>query len=112
MKARVKATKEIVEVDLPFISASEEIVYARVGSAQVYAQDELDFDVQGEDIIDYWEKLHHQYAGMAMQGMLNNSYLAGEFRRDPNNGIEDMSKIITKAAVIYATALVEKLKNE
>ena len=61
---------------------------------------------------DYWEKLKHQYAGMAMQGMMNNSFLVGEFKKDPNNGISDMSNIITKAAVIYATALVEKLKNE
>ena len=61
---------------------------------------------------DYWTRLEHQYAGMAMQGMLNNSYLAGEFRKDPNNGIEDMSKIITKAAIVYAHALVEKLKEK
>ena len=60
----------------------------------------------------YWQKLKHTYAGMAMQGMLNNSYLAGEFRKDPNNGIEDMSKIITKAAAVYAHALVEKMKNK
>jgi hypothetical protein len=70
MKARVKETGEIIEVDLPFISASKEIVYERVGSVQVYAQDELDFEVQGENIIDYWEKLLHQYAGMAMQGII------------------------------------------
>lgn len=61
---------------------------------------------------DYWTRLEHQYAGMAMQGMMNNSYLAGEFRKDPNNGIEDMSKIITKAAAVYAHALVEEYKKE
>ena len=68
--------------------------------------------VQKKDEPDYWTRLEHQYAGMAMQGMLNNSYLAGEFRKDPNNGIEDMSKIITKAAAVYAHALVEKMKEE
>jgi hypothetical protein len=62
--------------------------------------------------LDYWTRLEHTYAGMAMQGMMNNSYLAGEFRKDPNNGIEDMSKIITKAAAVYAHALVEKLKEK
>ena len=98
MKARVKATGEIIEVDLPFISASKEIVYDRVGSVQVYAQDELDFDVQGENIIDYWEKLKHQYAGMAMQGFLARYNV--EFDK-----IADWS-------VEVATALVEKLKNE
>ena len=99
MKARVKTTGEIIEVDLPFISASKEIVYDRVGSVQVYAQDELDFDVQGENIIDYWEKLKHQYAGMAMQGILaaNATFTADD---------------TAKWALEYAHALVEKLKNE
>ena len=101
MKARVKATGEIVEVDLPFISASKEIVYDRVGSLQVYTQDELDFDVQGENIIDYWEKLKHQYAGMAMQGFCINP----DYRDKPWDRIAE-------DATACATALVEKLKNE
>ena len=68
--------------------------------------------VQKSDEPDYWTRLEHQAAIAAMQGILNNSYLAGEFRKDPNNGIEDMSKIITKAAAVYAHALVEKYKKE
>jgi hypothetical protein len=100
MKARVKATGEIVEVDLPFISASKEIVYERVGSVQVYAQDELDFEVQGENIIDYWEKLLHQYAGMAMQGIL------------ANYGVEPLADDAAHDAYNYAHALVEKLKEK
>lgn len=65
----------------------------------------------GNSFLDYWTRLEHQAAIAAMQGMMNNSYLAGEFRKDPNNGIEDMSKIITKAAAVYAHALVEKMKE-
>ena len=103
MKARVKATGEIVEV------APQIECYYYESDGIPYWCDELDFDIYNDD---YWEKLKHQYAGMAMQGMLNNSYLAGEFRKDPNNGIEDMSKIITKAAAVYAHALVEKLKEK
>ena len=61
---------------------------------------------------DYWTRLEHQYAGLAMQGLLGNRILAGELVKDNNNGIKDMSEAITKAAVIYATALVEKLKQE
>ena len=106
MKARVKATGEIVNVynwgDPTF----------RADNGEVYQKSGLDFDVEGENNPDYWDRLLHQYAGMAMQGMMNNSYLAGEFRKDPNNGIEDMSKIITKAAAVYAHALVEKMKEE
>ena len=96
MKARVKYNNEIIDV------------------IQVGTETHL-FDLNNVEFLDnpqdYWTRLEHQYAGMAMQGMMNNSYLAGEFRKDPNNGIEDMSKIITKAAAVYAHALVEKMKE-
>lgn len=50
---------------------------------------------------DYWEKLKHQYAGMMMQTLL----------ADPTCAcISYVSK--AKAAIEYATALVEKLKGE
>ena len=101
MKARVKATGEIVEVDLPFFSASKEIVYERVGSVQVYTQDELDFDVQGENIIDYWEKLKHQYAGMAMQGLI----LTASKHMGTDQEVAQWAKE-------YAHALVEELKKK
>ena len=101
MKARVKATGEIVEVDLPFISVCEEIVYKRVGSIETYAQDELDFDLQEENIIDYWGKLKHQYAGMAMHSLLSNT-----------KRTEYLSKEIAEMSDRYATALVNRLKEE
>lgn len=120
MKARVKATGEIVEVivkEIPQYSIQGEntggpieyLVKRFYDGENYYRYDELNFDIES---FDYWTRLEHQYAGMAMQGMMNNSYLAGEFRKDPNNGIEDMSKIITKAAAVYAHALVEKLKEK
>ena len=115
MKARVKATGEIVEVIQvgSYINEFGALVGDyKTSDGIMYSSYELDFYIEDNIIIpDYWEKLLHQYAGMAMQGMLNNSYLAGEFRKDPNNGIEDMSKIITKAAAVYAHALVEKMKE-
>ena len=49
---------------------------------------------------DYWEKLKHQYAGMAMQGMLSNP----DYRDKPWDRIAN-------DAVSAATALVNKLKN-
>ena len=106
MKARVKATGEIVEVDLPFISASKEIVYERVGSVQVYAQDELDFEVQGENIIDYWEKLKHQYAGMAMQGIASSYEAMREISKE-----RDIPQYVANMAFGLAHALVEKMKE-
>ena len=106
MKARVKATGEIVEVDLPFISASKEIDYERVGSVQVYAQDELDFEVQGENIIDYWEKLKHQYAGMAMQGIASSYEAMREISKE-----RDIPQYVANMAFGLAHALVEKMKE-
>ena len=110
MKARVKATGEIIE-----ISEDCSYVYAEHYDKS-YNLNELEFlDVKEKSFPkddDYWTRLEHQAAIAAMQGMLNNSYLAGEFRKDPNNGIKDMSNIITKAAVVYAHALVEKLEEE
>ena len=114
MKAIVKATGDIVDVHRLCMSSQGDIWQKKSGKE--YFAHELDFDVKEPPKPrynpDYWTRLEHQYAGMAMQGMLNNSYLAGEFRKDPNNGIEDMSKIITKAAAVYAHALVEKMKEE
>ena len=130
LKARVKATGEIVEVEQAntyrFNDGSFVEVFRDLNTDALYFGRDLDFDIEGkfaetclngikQGVVydpDYWTKLEHQYAGMAMQGMMNNSYLAGEFRKDPNNGIEDMSKIITKAAAVYAHALVEKMKEE
>lgn len=105
MKARVKATGEIVEV---YFYGKEGYDYVCNDKEECYERGELEI----LDEPDYWTRLEHQAAIAAMQGMLNNSYLAGEFRKDPNNGIEDMSKIITKAAAVYAHALVEKYKKE
>ena len=109
MKARVKATGEIIEI-IPY-SGFEDYDYYDPETKLPWLKSQLSFDVTDSNP-DYWTKLEHQYAGMAMQGMMNNSYLAEEFRKDPNNGIEDMSKIITKAAAVYAPALVEKMKEE
>lgn len=109
MKARVKATGKIIEVSQGIYSP-----YQYVGdNGAIYTDEDIEILQEVLDSTpDYWTRLEHQYARMAMQGMLNNSYLAGEFRKDPNNGIEDMSKIITKAAAVYAHALVEKMKEE
>ena len=47
----------------------------------------------------YWEKLKHQYAGMAMQGILSHM------------GCTVAPDWVAEEAEAYATALVEKLKN-
>ena len=125
MKARVKATGEIVCVLQTHNGDYEEFV-----THNLYCPDELVFDVTDKDAIynkgwadgwdeavkseipkihprlkgsdpDYWEKLKHQYAGMAMQAYITR-------HDDDRFYIDDLAN----DAVNFATALVEKLKEE
>ena len=97
MKARVKATGEIVEVNIDYRQDADYVST----SGQLYQQRELDFNVENKDP-DYWEKLLHQYAGMAMQGYIIAAHLS-HFSFCEN----DM-----KDCVSMATALVNKLKGD
>ena len=96
MKARVNETGEVFQV-LGVIS----------NNGDGYALDEVDLYCDETDNInikvseDYWEKLKHQYAGMAMQGMCINP----DYRDKPWDRIAN-------DAISAATALVEKLKND
>lgn len=90
MKAIVKATGEIIELcNIGFDKNGNE-----------YCRDELDFIDDFEP--DYWEKLKHQYAGMAMQQMVNHV----------NTGYEYVYEETAIVALNFATALVNKLKEE
>ena len=64
-----------------------------------------------KDDPDYWTRLEHQYAGMAMQGMLNNSLLITGLLK-VNKSHEDIVAEVTGTAIRYAHALVEKMKEE
>ena len=105
MKARVKATGEIVNVynwgDPKF----------RADNGEVYDRCNLDFDVEDKDNPDYWEKLKHQYAGMAMQGMLTNEKMMLDLHRAFGKD-ESMDITISEFAIDIANTLVKKLKNE
>ena len=98
MKARVKATGEIVEVAYHGLG-----VYIDMNQwDKEYNFDELYLDKEEKEYTpDYWEKLKHQYAGMAMQAYITR-------HDDDRFYIDDLAKY----AVNFATALVEKLKNE
>ena len=98
MKARVKATGEIVEVH-----TSDNADYVD-RNGKYYWEHELFFgslDVSSYDDPDYWTRLEHQYAGMAMQGICANpSY--------------DEASYATMAdvAIRAARALVQELKEK
>ena len=93
MKARVKATGEIWT-----FSQIDEITFKSAINGHLYSAEELEFLEPSVFSPDYWEKLKHQYAGMAMQG-----FLAG--------GMENTYEYIAEFSINQATALVEKLKN-
>ena len=74
-------------------------IYADVTHTTKYYEYELDFDT----VYDYWTRLEHQYAGMAMQGLLANHYITDRI---------DISVLITEAASTFAKSLVEKMKEK
>lgn len=90
MKARVKATGEIVD-----------------GNAMVSFQGD-DFYLKELEAIqddpDYWTRLEHQYAGMAMNALL----LTNNIR---NGDLEGMRECNTNAMAI-AYALIQELKEK
>ena len=57
---------------------------------------------------DYWTRLEHQYAGMAMQGLCANT----KFMRDHEDDFQCNEGMIAVYAKDIAHALVEKYKKE
>ena len=95
MKAKVKATGEIVEV----MYSTEMGVGTSNGVYLVQDLEEIESD--------YWTRLEHTYAGMAMQGFLSCS----QWEVTPRNGMS-LQEATASAAYDFAHALVEKLKEE
>jgi hypothetical protein len=91
MKARVKYNNEIIDI------------------VQVGTKTHL-FDLNNVEFLDnpqdYWTRLEHQYAGMAMQAMIEDGknfiYLDGSTRYEH----------LTDTSMAIAYALVEKLKEK
>lgn len=101
MKARVKATGEIWT-----FSQIDEITFKSAINGHLYCAEELEFLEPSVFSPDYWERLKHQYVGMAMQGLMAIlPNIGGIEGRSPKQEIVDM-------AIDTATALVEKLKSE
>ena len=74
MKARVKATGELIDVEKTILRGGEcyiNITGEKIGS--LYMKYELDFGSNCDYDPDYWTRLEHTYAGMAMQGLCANS---------------------------------------
>ena len=118
MKVRVKATDEIIEVDAVrrFSNArGNYIVYIDVRTFKEYDKEEVDTkdlttlaEVRHMHTVDpdYWTRLEHQYAGMAMQGLM--SYVE---QITPKKGRSFCDEIVDISFTV-AHALVEKYRKE
>ena len=118
MKARVKATGRVIEV-MNVMSEDGNGIWEDISGVSTkptqYYNYELEFielpkALQNNDL-DYWERLKHQYAGMAMQGILSNPEAFGKIVSYYED--DDMvNKVIASKSLALATALVEKLKEK
>ena len=129
MKARVKATGEIVEVMQVYDKGKPSFERLDVLDTKVikYSIDELDFSEEigltrgeywealggkAEPIYpDYWTRLEHQYAGMAMQGILSNIDLLMSLAKKKADDYP-AKYTVAEFAKDCAHALVEKYKKE
>ena len=102
MKARVIATGKIVDV---YESCNEDFPWTDKTGDKVWKTEELIFLEDTENNPDYWTRLEHQYAGMAMQGLMSMPVYG-------SNGSEIDQDAVIECAMEYAHALVEKYKRE
>lgn len=105
MKARVKATGELLEVRHKNTGTEYSYVCDMQGECgTMWKESQLEFL---EDDPDYWTLLEHQYAGMAMQGILSN-----EIHTKHLPLAKDLNDMIIGVSRYIAHALVEKYKKE
>ena len=102
MKARVKATGKIVEVE-EYHKYLETGWKYRDNAGTLYKPSALYFS--DEAVIDYWTRLEHQYAGMAMQGLVTRGEVLG-------SSVQEIAREIAEISCEIAHALVEKYKKE
>ena len=105
MKARVKATGEIIEVFQ--YGKYHFLEYIGEKTGRLFLAEELDLL---DSYPDYWTRLEHQYAGMAMQGLLNNNLLSSVLLKTGTTH-EDYINEVVNVADEYAKALITRMKN-
>ena len=105
MKARVKATGEIIDGSA-MVSFNGDDFYL---NELEMIQDDSEKTLYDELDEVYWANMKHQYAGMAMQAILSSNVMMEILSRRDNGTMEDE---VAMEANDYATALVEKLKSE
>lgn len=106
MKARVKETGKIFDV------------YGVVNkTCDGYGLGEVELMVDDKDSFNYdmtpayWERLKHEYAGMAMQGIVMNEKMQEDLYKAFGKN-ESMDVTISDFAIDIAHALIQKLKEK
>lgn len=107
IKARIKATGEIIEV------ATYSAVYELEGTGRRFNFDEVELVEDNSPVgpIDYWTRLEHQAAIAAMQGILSSPVLLGESLTNAKKFDLIGPKAVAIDAYHFAHALVEKMKK-
>ncbi len=113
MKARVKSTGVMVDV-IPKVNVnaqhSGDNLY--VCDNMVFRECELDFLNIEDSAID-WEQRRYELARAAMQGILSNGEAIDDACRTARYTQDSTTpKAIARCAIVYADALIEKLKGE
>lgn len=103
MKARVKGTNNIIDVEFDKDSFNEGYPpYWEKENNMFYQPEQLEWvDNEENAEPDYWTRLEHTYAGMAMQGLI----LTASKHMGTDQEVAQWAKE-------YAHALVEKMKEE
>ena len=109
MKARVKATGEIVEVRLcgEWTNMHGDILSYKTNDGVEYSSHDLSFKIDDErgEPQDYWTRLEHQAAIAAMQGLVTCGEVLG-------SSVQEIARDIAEISCEVAHALVEKYKKE
>ncbi len=106
MKARVKATGEIGIVSQIDVLLKDDFVSFNSNNVEIlqnYADATIDPD--------YWTRLEHQYAGMAMQGIVMNEKMQEDLYKAFGKN-ESMDVTISEFAIDIAHTLIRKLKEK
>lgn len=109
MKARVKGTNNIIDVEFDKDAFNEGYPpYWEKENNMFYQPEQLEWvDNEENAEPDYWTRLEHQYAGMAMQGIVSSYEAMREVSKE-----SDIPQYVANMAFGLAHALAEKLKGK
>lgn len=118
LRARINATGEVVDVRPYQHEVFDFMVCRNEGTmGELYTRDELTIigdnepEYPGDNTFDYWTRLEHQYAGMAMQGILGSEEIMKRINTMPIKE-DQFGLVVAELSVNIAHALMEKYKEK